>query len=149
DYGYVEVSSDGGKTWYTQRTAHTTHTNPNGANVGDGYTGSSCSPASKAQHCWVDEQIDLSRYAGKQILVRFEQVTDDVYNGQGLAITQIQVPELGFNGDSTADGWQPAGWVRAGNTLAEHWIVQAIIYRPGGTSVVRMRVGLDGHGTLA
>ena len=33
----------------------------------------------------------MSRYAGKRILVRFEQVTDDEYNGQGLAIAHSVV----------------------------------------------------------
>ncbi len=149
DYGYVEVSTDGGKTWHTQPTAHTTNTNPNGANIGNGYTGSSCSAASTPQHCWVDEQVDLSPYAGKSVLVRFEQVTDDEYNGQGIAIAHIQVPEIGFDGDTVRDGWDAAGWIRAGNTLAEKWIVQAVITRThGATTVVRMPVDADGHGTL-
>jgi immune inhibitor A len=149
DYGYVEVSTDGGATWYAQRTAHTTTTNPNGANIGDGYTGSSCSPSSKAENCWVPETLDLSPYAGKQILVRFEQVTDDEVNKQGIAVAHVQVPEIGFHGDTTASGWKAAGWLRAGNTLAEQWVVQAIVYRPGGIKVVPMQVGADGTGTLA
>src|SRR5205814_1768783 len=116
DYAYVEVSTDGGKTWYTQRTDRTTTTNPNGTNFGDGYTGSSCVPASTAQHCWIDQQVDLSPFAGKRILVRFEQVTDDEYNGQGIAVAHLRVPEVGFDGDTTPTGWQPAGGVRTGNT---------------------------------
>jgi hypothetical protein len=149
DYGYVEVSTDGGKTWYTQRTTHTTTTNPNGANVGNGYTGSSCSGISQPQHCWVDEQVDLSAYAGKTILVRFEEVTDDEYNLEGLAIAHVQVPEIGFDGDSTTAGWQPAGWVRIGNNEAEQWIVQAIVYKATTVeAVTRMPIGADGKGSL-
>ncbi len=149
DYGYVEVSTDGGATWYAQRTAHTTTTNPNGANIGNGYTGGSCNAGSKAQNCWEPETLDLSPYAGKQILVRFEQVTDDEVNKQGIAVAHVQVPEIGFHGDTTASGWKSAGWLRAGNTLAEQWLVQAIVYRPGGIKVAPMQVGADGAGTLA
>ncbi len=148
DYGYVEISTDGGATWYARRTAHTTSSNPNGANIGNGYTGSSCSASNRAQGCWVPESLDLSPYAGKRILVRFEQVTDDEVNKQGIAVAHVRVPEIGFHGDTTGAGWQPAGWVRAGNTLAEHWLVQAIVYRPEGIKVVPMRVGADGTGTL-
>ncbi len=149
DYGYVEVSVDGGTTWYAQSTPYTTNTNPNGANLGSGYTGSSCSRALPAQHCWLQEQVDLSPYAGKAILVRFEQVTDDEYNAQGMAIAHIQVPEIGFDGDSTLAGWQPAGWLRTGNIEAEHWIVQAIVYRTTAVdTVTRMEVGSDGRGSL-
>ncbi|HWE63713.1 MAG TPA: hypothetical protein VHB98_18520, partial [Chloroflexota bacterium] len=148
DYGYVEVSTDGGKTWYAQHTPHTTSGNPNGTNLADGYTGSSCSAATQAQHCWIQEQLDLSRYAGKRILVRFEQVTDDEYNGQGVAVAHIQVPQIGFDGDSTTAGWQAGGWVRATNTLAERWIVQALVYRPSGISVLPVPVDAAGHGSL-
>ena len=81
DYGYVEVSTDGGKTWYAQHTARMTTTNPNGTNMADGYTGASCTSGVTDQRCWINEQINLSRYAGKQILIRFEQVTDDETNG--------------------------------------------------------------------
>ena len=148
DYGYVEVSTDAGKTWYAQKTPHTTSTNPNGTSMATGYTGSSCAAAAKGAHCWLDERIDLSAYAGKQILVRFEQVTDDEVNLQGIALSDIQVPQIGFDEDSSPTGWHAAGWVRAITTLAEQWTVQAICYRPGGITVVPFAIGGDGHGTL-
>jgi immune inhibitor A len=148
DYGYVEISTDGGKTWYAQRTAHTTSSNPNGANLAIGYTGSSCSPASMRQGCWLDEQIDLSAYRGKHILIRFEQVTDDEYNGQGLAISGLRIPEIGLNGDASSHGWHAAGWVRAGNYVAEQWIVQAILYTSSGKRVLRMPLGAGNRGSL-
>jgi hypothetical protein len=149
DYGYVEVSTDGGKTWHAQRTDYTTKIDPNGADLGNGFTGKSCSARTLAQHCWLNESLDLSAYTGRQVLVRFEQVTDDEVNWQGIAVAHLQVPEIGFDGDATAAGWQAAGWVRASNILAEHWIVQAIVYRPSGISVVPVTVGADDTGTLA
>jgi immune inhibitor A len=149
DYGYVEVSTDGGATWSTRPTPLTTKADPNGANLGQGYTGSTCTAASRARQCWVQEHLDLSAYAGKQILVRFEQVTDDEYNGQGLAVAHLRLPELGFDGDSSGAGWQSAGWVRTGNTEVEHWIVQAIVTLPHGpATVLRLPVGADGQGSL-
>jgi len=39
DYGYVEASRDGGKTWQTLPGQHTTNTNPTGGSYGNGYTG--------------------------------------------------------------------------------------------------------------
>ena len=144
----MEISADGGATWYAQSTAHTTNSNANGANLGNGYTGSSCSPATKARQCWLTEHVDLSRYAGKRILVRFEQVTDDELNLQGVALSGIRVPEIGFDGDNTAGGWQADGWVRATNALAEQWIVQALVYGPRGVSVIEMPVDAGGHGSL-
>lgn len=148
DYGYVEVSTDGGKTWQAQRTPYTTNSDPNGANLGNGYTGSSCNRASAAQHCWLDEHVDLSAYVGKQIKLRFEQVTDDELNLQGVAIAHVQIPQIGFDGVAAGTAWQTSGWVNAINTLAEQWVVQAIVYGPGRISVEPMMVGADGQGSL-
>jgi len=65
-------------------------------------------PKSDAAPQWVHEQIDLSAYAGKQIAVRFEYVTDEAYNTAGWAIDDISVPELGYSTDAETgdDGWQ-------------------------------------------
>jgi immune inhibitor A len=148
DYGYAEISSDGGKTWIAQATAHTTSANPNGNNLAVGYTGSSCGPLSRPHGCWLDERIDLSAYSGKHVLVRFEQVTDDEYNGQGLAISGLHIPEIGLDGDNASQGWQAKGWVRAGNSVAEQWIVQAILYSNGGVRVLPMPIGTNNRGSL-
>jgi hypothetical protein len=148
DYGYVEASSDGGATWYSLPTAHTTTANPNGANLGSGYTGSSCAGAGHDRNCWVTEQADLSRFAGKRIQLRWELVTDEGYNGQGLVLSNISIPEAGLKLDN-APGWQPAGWVQAANSLAERWLVTALVYGASGVQVLQMAVGADGRGNLA
>ncbi|MBM3944897.1 MAG: hypothetical protein FJ317_05320, partial [SAR202 cluster bacterium] len=69
DYAYVTISGDEGETWDILDGVHTTARNPVGNAFGPGYTGQSAE--------WVNERIDLSAYAGKQVLVRFEYVTDD------------------------------------------------------------------------
>jgi hypothetical protein len=61
----------------------------------------------------------------------------------------VTVPQIGFEGDSIATGWRSAGWIRGGNTLAEHWLAQAILYRPSGIQVTPMQVDAAGAGTLA
>src|SRR5579883_2388532 len=66
DYGYVEVSADGGRTWYTLHGQHTTNTDPNGANFGNGYTGlSTKQPGNHGG--WLHESVDLSPYAGRVV----------------------------------------------------------------------------------
>jgi hypothetical protein len=147
-YWYVEASADGGATWYSLPTAHTTTANPQGANLGNGYTGSSCAAAGHDQNCWVAEQADLSRFAGKRILLRWEVVTDDGYNGQGLALAHIGVLEAELSLDTSAPGWQAAGWLPAANSLAERWLVTALVYTSGGVQVLPMAVGPDGRGSL-
>src|SRR5436309_14467665 len=59
DYAFVEVSTDS-MNWTTLKGKYTTTSNPNGANWGNGYTGESGGGSSPQ---WVQESIDLTRYA--------------------------------------------------------------------------------------
>jgi hypothetical protein len=152
DYGYAEVSTDDGQSWDTLKGQYTTDTNPNGANYGHGYTGpSGHDPKSDAAPLWVHEQLDLSRYAGKPIQVRFDYVTDEGFNEPGWAIDDISIPELNYHSDAESDdgGWQAAGFVRIANVLPQHWYVAAIEYKKGGgVTVVPLPVDADGQGQL-
>ena len=98
DYCYVEASSDGGRSWQTLPGKYSTTTNPNGQNYGNGYTGSSAASAG-ADPTWVDESIDLSAFAGRQVLLRFEYVTDEAYSGPGVGLRAIRIPEIGYDDD--------------------------------------------------
>ncbi|HXV98232.1 MAG TPA: hypothetical protein VEC93_07405, partial [Anaerolineae bacterium] len=70
DYGYVEISTDNGKTWTILQTPHSATTNPSGNAYGPGYTG-----LSGGGPTWLEESLDISAYAGQEVLIRFEYVT--------------------------------------------------------------------------
>ncbi len=146
DYGYVEVSTDGGRTWYTLHGQHTTDTDPNGANFGNGYTGlSTKQPGNHGG--WLHESVDLSPYAGRVVQVRFEQITDDAFNLSGLTLDNIRVPEIGF-ADAPGDaGWKTHGWVRVSNILPTQWLVQMVLYTTTGVKVRQMTLSPTGDGT--
>jgi immune inhibitor A len=136
DYAYVEVSDDDGATWHILRGPSSTDSNPNGNNQGWGYTGLSGSgPA------WIEEQIDLSPYAGRQILLRFEYITDDSLNDPGWAIDDVAIPELGYQDDveSGEGGWQAEGCVRTNNFVPQGYLVQLITF---GSEVMVQRLPL-------
>ncbi|OGO41273.1 MAG: hypothetical protein A2Z04_04560, partial [Chloroflexi bacterium RBG_16_57_9] len=137
DYAYVEVSPDGGKTWDILKGQYTRETNPNGNSFGHGWTGKS--GAGKTPQ-WVQEKIDLRPYAGKNILVRFEVVTDDAYNGPGFAIDDVSIPEINYRYDAETgdDGWAARGFIRTDNILPERFVAQIIEIAPAGTSVRRL-----------
>jgi hypothetical protein len=122
DYGYVEVSRDGGKTWVTLPAQNTTTLNPNGQNYGNGYTGSSAGNSS----AWLQQTVDLGPFAGRAILLRFEYVTDDSYNGDGLAFDDIAIPEIGFRDAPDASGWSADGFTRIANRLAETYLIEKL-----------------------
>ncbi len=152
DFGYVEVSTDGGKTWDILPGKHTTAENPNGANYGTGYSGRSAVSGDKPPAQWVQEQMDLSAYTGKTILLRFEYITDDAVNLPGWALDDITIPEINYSDDSEGGdgGWQAAGFIRADNVLPQRYIVQVV---ESGAATRVVRVPLDaqnrGHLTLA
>ena len=141
DYAYVEVSTDAGKTWKTLPGRYTTQADPSGQNLGHAYTGLSTG--------WVQEQLDLSAHAGKQILVRFEYITDDAVNHVGLCLDDIRISELGYADDAESGdgGWIAAGFARIDNVLPQHYAVQVITLgkNPG---VQRIELDKEGRGAL-
>jgi immune inhibitor A len=144
DYAYVEASTDGGQTWDILPGKYTTTDNPNGASYGPAYTGRSGVTDQKSGQPaqWVQEQIDLTPYAGKAILLRFEYITDDAYNAPGWAIDDISIPEINFfdGGENGANGWQSSGFVRSDNVLPQHYAVQVV---ESGTPTQVVRLPLD------
>ncbi len=137
DYGYVAASRDGGKTWDTLHGTLTSNANPTGANYGNGYTGNSKG--------WRSEMIDLSRYAGRNILLRFEYVTDDEYTGEGMLVKNISIPEIHFRDNFT--GWTQRGWIPImSNAIPSHWVVQLVRWTKHGVDVSRMPVSSSGQG---
>jgi hypothetical protein len=148
DYAYVAVSTDGGKTWDTLPGNSTTTENPNGANYGHAFTGRSGTKEKTAPAQWIEEQMDLSPYAGKKILVRFEYITDDAYNAPGWAIDDITIPEIGYHDDieNGEGGWQAAGFVRVDNVLPQKFIVQ-LIESGNATRIVRIPLDAQNRGS--
>lgn len=144
DYGYVEVSTDGGSTWTILQTPHSATTNPSGNAYGPGYTGLSGDGPT-----WIEEKLDLSKYAGQEIMVRFEYVTDDAINHPGWTIDDIRIPEIGFRDDAESgpNGWQAEGFVRMDNILPQHFLAQVLQI---GDEIKLEPIPLDAtnHGTL-
>ena len=76
DFAYVEISVDDGATWDILEGEYTS---PQGTGIngyGPGYTGNSDG--------WLRDRVDLSPYAGKEALLRFEYITDEAIHGPGL-----------------------------------------------------------------
>jgi immune inhibitor A len=137
DYFYVQVSTDGGRTWKILQTPGSTDTNPNGNNYGWALTGKSGGGKETAQ--WIEPSVDLSEFAGKRILLRFEYITDDALNKPGVALQDIRIPEIqyAYNADSGDGGWQAQGFIRTNNLLPEEYSVQLISFSADGVAHVQ------------
>jgi hypothetical protein len=108
DYVFLEVSTNG-EDWKIIRTPSSTNDNPSGNSYGWGYNGISGGNGS-----WIKEEVDLSNYAGEVIQLRFEYITDDAVNGEGLLIDKLSIPAIDYFTDFEDDngGWIPEGFVR-------------------------------------
>jgi len=144
DYVYVEISADGGETWKILTTPSGTSTNPNGNSFGWAYTGRS-GGGGRAE--WIQERIDLSPYAGQEVLIRFEYITDDAVNRPGFVLDDISIPDIDYSSDFETDGggWEPAGFIRHANVLPQRWLVQVVLFGPE-TTVERLEMGEDQTG---
>ncbi len=137
DYAYVEVSTDDGVSWEILNPALATGENPSGNAYGAGYTGKS--------QGWQAESVDLTPFAGQEILLRFEYITDDAINGPGLTLDDIAIPEIGFFDDveTSAAGWDARGFVRMDNRVPQKFTVQII--DPVETPVIKNLPLADGY----
>lgn len=129
DYLYLTASTDGGKTWEIIKTPSCTYDNPSGNSYGCGYNGETGG--------WVEETVDLTAYTGREVMVRFEYVTDAAVNGEGFLLDDISIPAIGYSTDfeTGLDGWEAEGWVRIQNRLPQRYSLALIIEKDGQTSV--------------
>ena len=119
DYAYVEVSTNGGRTWDVLEGEYASPENPVGTSFGPGYTGQSDG--------WLEDSVDLTPYAGGQVLVRFEYVTDNATNEDGICVDDVSIPEIGFFDDAETDGpWETLGFVRTSNQVPQRYLVQVV-----------------------
>lgn len=135
DYGYVTISTDGGATWQLLSTPEMTDKDPHGRASGSGYTGATVQ--------WIEQQISLDKYAGQRVQIRFEVVTDDAVNGDGLALDDVRIPEIGYTQDFEAgdDGWHMEGFMRIDNRLPQRAWVQAVQFSGDTFNVERWLIG--------
>ena len=76
---------------------------------------------------WVKQDVDLSAYAGKQIQVRFEYVSQPDAADAGIAIDNIAIPEISYQDDAeSSSDWALQGWQQTANTVAQSFLLQYI-----------------------
>ncbi|MDP1547036.1 MAG: immune inhibitor A, partial [Anaerolineales bacterium] len=134
DYVYVEASEDG-ETWEILVTPSGTGTDPSGNSYGWGYTG--------VTKTWIEETVDLSAYAGKNVFVRFEYITDAAVNGEGFMVDDVRVDAAGYSSDfeADADDWVAEGFVRVQNVLPQTFGLALIL--TGDSSVTMIPLNED------
>ncbi|MBN2499302.1 MAG: immune inhibitor A [Anaerolineales bacterium] len=141
DYVYLTASTDGGDTWEILRTPSGTDEDPSGNSYGWGWNA-----LSGGGPKWIDESVDLSQFAGEEVMLRFEYITDAAVNGEGMLIDDISIPAIGYFNDFESDegGWEADGFVRVSNTLPQTFRLAVISY---GVQTNVEYIYLDADGT--
>lgn len=120
DYLHVLVSTNDGQRWDPLSGQHMEY--PDGYTDAPGlhYTGDSDG--------WLSDEIDLSRYAGQVIQIRFEYVTNNALTGPGFLLDDIEIPEIGLMDDvETLDSeWVADGFLRTQQTVGQDWSIAVV-----------------------
>ncbi len=142
DYGYIMVSNDDGASWNILDTDRAINYNPNGNGYGAGLTGTSLG--------WVQDSINISDYAGQQILLRFEYITDDAVFSRGACFDDFEIPELDWIDDTSTSGdWTSNGFALVEEMIPTQYLVQVIHEKAVGEPVVyQIPIGADAKGGM-
>ncbi|MER7073670.1 immune inhibitor A domain-containing protein [Terrabacter sp. NPDC000476] len=105
DYAYLRVSADGGTTWSQVPTNLSRTTDPNGNNLGQGFTG--------LQASWTDLTADLTPWAGRTVQLQFRYKMDAAQVGNpgvsapppGLQVDAVAVTGQPLDGAESDTGW--------------------------------------------
>ena len=127
DYIFLEASTNG-ETWEILDTPSCTSEDPSGNSYGCGYNAQT--------NDWVQEDVDLSKFAGQKVQIRFEYITDAAVNGEGFLLDDVRVDEIDYTSDFETDdgGWVSEGFARVENVLPQTYRLSLII--EGDTTTV-------------
>ena len=146
DYAYLAVSTDTGISWQLLETAAMTRDNPQGNSFGPAFTGISGGGVAPV---WIQQEADLTPFAGHEIMIRFEYVTDDAIHLTGFAVDDVAIPELAFSDEmeSAASPWFGLGFVRHENHLPQRYRLQLIYLGDEAIRVERLTLAEDNTGS--
>ncbi|HLM32647.1 MAG TPA: choice-of-anchor J domain-containing protein, partial [Gaiellaceae bacterium] len=138
DYGFVQVSTDGGDTYESLANAHTTAAvDPSVPQaIKDNLPGLNGNSGG-----WTSESFDLSPYAGQTILLSFRYMTDG-----GVALPGWWVDDVRVNGALISDGSSLTGWQSPSEvnpTEVFRFTVQLIAYTANHKRVSVSKLRLD------
>jgi len=151
DFGFVQISTDGGSTWTSLENEDTTSEHDPAAHPDvvanlPGFTGSSGG--------WVEEMFDLSAHAGETALFRFLYVTDWATTETGFYVDDILIiDDSGTLLDDDLEGgsgnWVLGGWEYTTGLAENDWELTFInpVYEKGkfsGYEILDDNMYLDG-----
>lgn len=134
DYLYLEASTDGTH-WDIVKTPSCSDKDTSGNAYGCGYTAKSGGGDTAT---WINEKVDLSKYSGRKIQLRFEYITDAAVEGDGMLLDDVSIDAINYRSDFEVDdgGWKPAGFALIENSLPQTYRL-ALILKGGDKTIVK------------
>jgi hypothetical protein len=130
DSGFVQISTDGGKTWKSLGNADTVNELDPGADP----TLVDNLPGFNGEGGWKAESFDLSAYAGQSVLLGFRYFSDSNTNGQGWWVDNVAVGGTSISDGSTLAGWQT--YSQLNPTKVPGFTVQLVSFSQDGSGPV-------------
>jgi hypothetical protein len=142
DYVYLEASTNGGETWQILTTPSGSIDDPSGNSYGWAYNGVSGNGNSPT---WIKESVDISSFAGREVMFRFEYITDAAVNTEGFLLDDLTIDSIEYKEDFErgSGGWTGDGFVRIHNLVPQVYKL-AIIER--GVDVRIRKIEIDSKG---
>ena len=134
DFAYLEVSEDNGRTWTILETPLSSTDDPLDVSFGPGYTGTT--------EEWRRESVQLDHWAGKEIMLRFQYITDAAIHDHGLCLRDLRVSQEGTQAAFDPE-WIPNGFVWINNLVRQSFIVQVVYEGDDGHANRVVQVPLD------
>ena len=146
DFGFVQISTNDGKTYKSLRNKDTTKTADPGTisavkqNL-PGFTGNSKG--------WKTERFNLAKYAGKKVLLSFRYVTDSVVDGPGWWIDKVKVGRKSVSQGKSLAEWRSMTEVR--RIRVSGFTVQLVSYTDAGDEawIAEIPLGPSFDGSLS
>ena len=129
DYAYVQVSTDGGRSYKSVHCADSIN-----APLGPGFDANS--------HGFMSEKCNLKKYSGKTVYLGFRYVTDG-----GVALPGFWVDDVTLDGKRISDGTTLQGWkspTQAHPVPAKDWFVRLVAIDDTTHQVRIGEIPLDG-----
>ena len=135
DYGYVEVSTDGGRTYEKLSNNNTipdnsgrpSFTGNSGCPEGT-YGNGTCSPR------WVSQTFDLTQFGGREIIIGFRYVTDVEGASAGWWIDDVSVGATSLGDGTNLDGWSSPSGIDPVEIAG--FTVMLVAYTPGQNAYI-------------
>ncbi len=127
DSFFVQVSTDGGKTYHSLSNADTTCDLDPGADIS---LKSNCPGFNGDSGGWKTESFDLSAYAGDDVLLAFRYITDANTRGTGVWIDNVSIGEEIISDGTSLDGWQTFTQIKP--VKVNGYTVQLVAYDTSG-----------------